>query len=576
MKKFLFLFCALSLCSHGYSQSFETVINGLDLIEPCADSNLSYGFDIVKINNDFMVLAQEQAGFDTECVFVGGVGYSLIRLNNQGDTLFRKTFMHPELITDSAGSYMPRAMDISSDSMIYVVGIQDNFGLPDEMFLAKHKPNGDLVWKTNYSGQNYVSPYALLVDDSLLFIGCRNYIADFEKQVIIMQVDTSGAVMWTEYSDTLNVNMVTNLTKRIDDYVVVGTYNPPGSMSNSYQIFTIEFDETGMSNMVNTYGNPNNNYSYTDALFNYENHLVIGAFSSFYNDALVIEIDTNNVVIDQFISQPSALMDSYRFRQIIQTTDSNYVLLGDFGYQSPPLNSNFDRTLSMRKVDNNGYDLWSKNYAGEVFEALEMYDGGLVVAGKRHNQPLNLLGYYSTLVLRADSIGNTGECQPQFILSYYNAHLTDSLPVSGVIHLYNNSYGEEENFTWSMNGFSWFLYDFSESYQASDTGWNVVSLTGCGMTYSDSIYIFDYSVSLLESTLEHIDIYPNPTTEITHVQTKNSESTELVVRNILGELIYVVQFKEDISVDMADWPSGTYLFELQLGSAHQRRKVVKL
>lgn len=575
MKNVLFLVYAITFFNQAHCQSFETVIDGLTFIEPCSDSNLSYGLDIVKINNDYMALAQEQVGFDSECIILGGIGYSLIRLNNQGDTLFRKTFMHPGVITDSAGSYIPKALDIDSDSMIYVVGVQDNFGQPDEMFLAKHKPNGDLIWKANYNGENYISPVTVLVDDTLIYIGCRNHLGSFERQVIIMQVDTSGAVQWMQYSDTMNINMVTSMVKRIDDYVVVGTFTPPGSMSNNYQIFTIEFDQTGMSNAVNTYGNPNNNYDYPDALFNYDNHLVIGAFSSYYEDALLLEIDTNNLVIDQFISQPSALMDSYRFRQLIQTTDSNYVLLGDFGYHNT-FNSNFDRTLSIRKVDNNGYDLWSKNYSGEVFEALALDDGGIVLSGKRHNQPFELLGGNSTLVLRADSVGNTGECQPQFIMNYYNAHLTDSLLIGGVINLYNNSYGEEENFTWTMNGFSWFLYDFSESYQASDTGWNVIGLTGCGMTYSDSIYIYDYPASLNEISQENINIYPNPVNTNTHIQVEYSESVELIVRNIIGETIYVEQIQESTDIDMTNWSTGTYLFEIKLGSDYAIRKVVKI
>jgi hypothetical protein len=79
-----------------------------------------------------------------------------------------------------------------------------------------------------------------------------------------------------------------------------------------------------------------------------------------------------------------------------------------------------------------------------------------------------------------------------------------------------------------------------------------------------------------------INLFPNPSTSILHLQLQHAQSTQgkLLIENLAGQTLHTEAL--DLSpalqswrVDVADWPSGVYVMRLQAGSEQVVRKFVK-
>ena len=69
-------------------------------------------------------------------------------------------------------------------------------------------------------------------------------------------------------------------------------------------------------------------------------------------------------------------------------------------------------------------------------------------------------------------------------------------------------------------------------------------------------------------------LYPNPTSDIVHIQKpKNLEVEKIRVFNILGQLLYEDRFSE--SVDLANFPVGILLIELETSEGKMTKTIVK-
>lgn len=567
MKKFLNVFSIILTIGVSNAQTFETIIPAPILITPCADSNNSFAIDIAKLNNDHVVLSGIQFG-STDCPLVLGSGYLLSRLNEFGDTLFNKHFYHPNQLIDSSGGYRGIALEVSEDGSIYVVGEELMIGQPDQIFVSKHTPSGNLLWKMNYGNSNVLRPFVLLADSSNIYIGGHSYLPYQGAQPGIMKIDNSGLLQWVMYSDTTAFANVHGIIKRSTDYVLIGSQIVPNSGSINYQIFTVPFNASGLDSTIHFYGNPANSYDHADAIYNIENELTIAAYSSYYQDVLFLEIDDNNLILDQFIMQPSTNLDYYRMRNLVQLHDSSYVLVGQTGYFNVP-NSIFNKSINILKVNHLGYVLWMKEYAGYASESL-VTNNGIIIAGERLNQDINIVGYYSALVMKVDSLGNTANCLPQFVRRYTDSPLSDTVLVNSYIHLHNNSFGEASNFYWTVNGnTSGQLLDFSDTYIVMDSGWHVISLIGCGTSFTDSIYASFSDLNIYELTSSNsinFKIYPNPSKGNFTIDIKDfHDGTKLEVLDLFGRSVFVTEINQNKTNLKIEEESGIYVIQITNG-----------
>lgn len=105
-------------------------------------------------------------------------------------------------------------------------------------------------------------------------------------------------------------------------------------------------------------------------------------------------------------------------------------------------------------------------------------------------------------------------------------------------------------------------------------------------TYTDSIGCSDAVTSTITVTTctgindltnnSNLTIYPNPFNEIIIVESLNTEITELIVFNVLGEIVYSHQINNrKTEINLSGISSGVYFVQCKIGNKISIRKLVK-
>ena len=67
----------------------------------------------------------------------------------------------------------------------------------------------------------------------------------------------------------------------------------------------------------------------------------------------------------------------------------------------------------------------------------------------------------------------------------------------------------------------------------------------------------------ISENLNTIQIYPNPASNFVNISTKNSETSELVIKDMAGKVIYTDNFNLKINVNTENFAKGTYLIDVK-------------
>ncbi|MCI5081230.1 MAG: T9SS type A sorting domain-containing protein, partial [Saprospiraceae bacterium] len=62
-----------------------------------------------------------------------------------------------------------------------------------------------------------------------------------------------------------------------------------------------------------------------------------------------------------------------------------------------------------------------------------------------------------------------------------------------------------------------------------------------------------------------LQVFPNPASSVLQIQNNLKQSTQIYIYNALGQLMHQCLIIESTSLDLSDWPSGTYWLRQENG-----------
>lgn len=115
-------------------------------------------------------------------------------------------------------------MDMSSDSMLYVVGFTGSYGNGSQLFLNKYTRNGQLLWSRIWGGSGTEDCRAVVADgDSLIFVaGATSSYGNGLKDVFVLKFDTSGFLLDSLFWGGAHNEVVHDFAKHGDFLYITG------------------------------------------------------------------------------------------------------------------------------------------------------------------------------------------------------------------------------------------------------------------------------------------------------------------------------------------------------------------
>jgi len=213
----------------------------------------SYGGGSNDLNNHILQTS------DSGLLIIGstssfGAGFSdgyVIRTDQNGDTLWAKTFGTPEL------EGLGRALELSNKRILVTGGLSD---VSDSyMYVLMLEQTGGTIWSKLYkpddgvTGNQYI---AQLSSSSFIIIGNSSNAGI--TGILMMSIDTTGIVLWSKvYNSSNNCSMSMSAANRTEDggFIIVGNYCSAAMAS------LMRVDSSGNLIWVKTYSYSGNSHN---------------------------------------------------------------------------------------------------------------------------------------------------------------------------------------------------------------------------------------------------------------------------------------------------------------------------
>ncbi len=199
------------------------------------------GFDFIKSTDNYLYLLGYSRGYDNR----GDV--LLIKTDTSGNEIWRSSFGY---------EYDDYGMGLIEDKNgdIVIIGSRDGF-FDDvhvnykehdaDFFLAKLNPQGQILWKKSFGGNEHDFGYGILngPDDTYYISGSTQTNSNGKFDMFLANTDTAGNILWQTNFGGENYEYCVSIIKNSDeDLFLVGTTK---SFSNSADIYLIKTNPYG-------------------------------------------------------------------------------------------------------------------------------------------------------------------------------------------------------------------------------------------------------------------------------------------------------------------------------------------
>ncbi len=204
-------------------------------------------FDVLKTNDNNFLLA----GI-TETTPADAEGY-LIKTNNNGDTLWMKTFGG-----NSYDSFSSICQDNNGNFIL--CGTTYSFGAGDyDMYLIKIDSNGQEIWSKTFGGINSDNASSVIYnnnENTFMIVGSTQSYGYGGKDVFLVKVNQYGDTLWTKtYGGTAD-DVGGDLYKTNDNGIIMTGYTK--SFGNISDVYLIKTDANGQVAGIDDYPSMNN------------------------------------------------------------------------------------------------------------------------------------------------------------------------------------------------------------------------------------------------------------------------------------------------------------------------------
>lgn len=268
----------------------------------------------------------------------------LLKLNNQGDTIWTKHF-----VGDSQDSLLETSsISKSNDGGFILSGMTSQFNGDQKIFILKTDSIGNTQWKLKYNLSNQTEQVFSAIQDSIsskiIMVGYKNT----NPTSFLCILDSMGVMLQQKNFNSSNGGYLYNVRKLFDgDFVAVGaemTGNVQGGFDLTRQM-TLKFDINGNLIWKNVSGFESIDNSFFSILVETGDTIVaVGYSDTLYTQSLgfngVLSIQKMSSdgtiiwsrIIDVFNNNPANAV----FQAIVKTADGGYATTGyDFMAASP-------------------------------------------------------------------------------------------------------------------------------------------------------------------------------------------------------------------------------------------------
>ncbi len=181
--------------------------------------NLSDGaMDILNVNADLMVLGY------TNSYGAGGQDFILLKINNQGDSLWANTY---------GGSQYEESQEfVQLDDGSFIINGHSSSTDPNHnMLTVKTNANGQEIWSKNFGGNQHDGGEAILLrpNGHIMLVGRSRSFGNGERNIYLVEINQNGMVLSEKSILTPSDDWATSITELNHYYYIVGKTKPVNS-----------------------------------------------------------------------------------------------------------------------------------------------------------------------------------------------------------------------------------------------------------------------------------------------------------------------------------------------------------
>jgi hypothetical protein len=261
------------------------------------------------------------AGF-TSSQGTGGADVWLLKVDENGDTAWTSWFGN--LTWDAAYCAQETA-----DSGFIVTGMSTIFGLGDQLFLVKTDAHGDSVWAKTYGGtnQDYGRWVEQTADGGYIVAGYTYSYGPGGSTAWLLKTNAAGDTLWTQlYGGNLDDHAFSVLPLADGTYILVGSTQSYGAGLDD--VYVVRVGASGDTLWMNWYGGESADHGQS-AVIAHDSTIVIAGYTwSYglgYTDVYLLKIDLDGDTLWTKTIGGSSYDYAY---SIDNTPDTGYIIVG--------------------------------------------------------------------------------------------------------------------------------------------------------------------------------------------------------------------------------------------------------
>lgn len=311
----------------------------------------------------------------------GNSNVYLVKTDEDGNELWSKTY-------DRSNSDYGYSVFETSDNGLIIAGQtkSQNFDNMD-IYLIRTDSIGDTLWTKNYEIFLYEFGRSVIqTDDEGFLITGWGHTSDFNSKMIILKVDESGNILWSNSFGREYGCSGRSLKQTFDGGFVISGHI--GTSIGSADLFLVKTDANGDSIWTKNFNEPGQNVAcWGNDIHQTDDNGFIIAGEVEYNvdDSDIFLVKTDEYGNTMWTKTFGGILDCGA-ESIEQTNDGGYILSG----WKHEIGSGHN-DIYILKTDSNGDSLWSKSFGGnfndKAFDLIENIEGDFIITGYTYSYP---------------------------------------------------------------------------------------------------------------------------------------------------------------------------------------------
>ena len=373
----------------------------------------------------------------------GGSDVYLIKTNSLGDTSWSKTY---------GGSNNDNGCCVqqTTDMGYIITGITRSFGAGgQDIYLIKTNQEGDTLWTKTFGGEldDWGSAVQQTLDGGYIIIGSTESYGSGNFDYYLIKTDTDGNTMWTKTFGGTNWDYGSWIELTSDNgFIMTGHSNSYGV--GNYDVYLIKTNDTGDTLWTKTYGALDDEYSRTVKQTIDGGYVIVGEQGIYQTAAtfnvFLLKTDING---NESWSRDYGGTGYDIGASVDQSSDGGYIVVG----QTSSFGAG-ERDVYLIKTDNIGDTLWTKTFGcvnyDRGFSVQEAQDGGYVLCGNTYCNEMENSDVY---LIKTDENGNTS---PLGIHSFKHPELEFFVYPNPMVSEVNIEFGTKSTEIYTIDIFS--------------------------------------------------------------------------------------------------------------------------